>query len=129
MKDNLLKILISCFLFVTLASCLPGARIIDKSDLLRAKSRHKGTSRIYPVNIDQAYEIAKKIFLWVDATSIEEYREENYIFTKFDSNLLSYGSLSAVWVKEIDQDHTNITAISKSEIGATGFSLREKKSI
>jgi len=52
------------------------------SDVVRAKD--EGTSKVYPVNADQAWDIAKTVFRWEGADAIEEHRKEGYMLTRMN---------------------------------------------
>ncbi len=51
--------------------------------------KEDGTSQVYPVNADQAGEIAKVVFRTEGTDAIEEHRAEGYLLTSSGMNLVS----------------------------------------
>jgi hypothetical protein len=87
-------------------------------DLVRSKQEGKGTSRVYEVNVDQAWEIAKKVLQWEGTGEIKENRSEGYMATKSGSTLMG------VWIEPIDIVQSRVTIITKST-GRTIIGLSE----
>ena len=82
MRGRSLNILLVCatLCFVAL---LNGCATL--ADVTRVKEEgSEGTTNIYPVDSDQAWEIAKKVFRWVGSDAIEEHRDEGYMLTSLD---------------------------------------------
>lgn len=86
------------------------------SDVIRARDEGKGTTKIYPVNADQAWEIAKTVFRWEGADAIEEHRAEGYMLTSSGMNLVSYGAVMGAWIEPVDKDNTRVTVVTKRRI-------------
>lgn len=63
------------------------------TDVVRAKSEGQGTTKIYPVNVEQAWEIAKTVFRWEGCDAIEEHKNEGYMLTSSGMNLVSWGAV------------------------------------
>ena len=78
------------------------------SDLVRSKEEGKGTSRVYRVSVDQAWEIAEKILQWEGPGEIEENRPEGSMVTKSGSTLMG------VWIEPIDKVQSKVTILTKS---------------
>lgn len=91
--------------------CVTGCTTM--SDVVRSKERGKGTSRVYPVNADQAWEIAKTVFRWEQTDDIEEHRSEGYMLTSSGESLISWGTVMGVWIESVDNDNTRVTAVIK----------------
>ena len=77
------------------------------SDLVRSKEEGKGTSRVYQANVDQAWEIAKKILQWERTDEMKENRSEGYMVAKSGSTLIG------VWIEPIDKAQSKVTIITK----------------
>ena len=60
--------------FLLIWVCLTGCATM--SDVVQSKERGRGTSKVYPVNADQAWEIAKTVFRWERTDAVEEHRSE-----------------------------------------------------
>jgi len=109
MKKNGLVIFGSVLLLVIfVAGCA------TMSDVVRAKD--EGTSKVYPVNADQAWDIAKTVFRWEGADAIEEHRKEGYMLTSSGMNLVSIGAVMGAWIDPIDQNNTKVTVVTKRRI-------------
>lgn len=81
-----------------------------------ARAKDEGTSKIYPVTADQAWDIAKAVFRWEGADAIEEHRKEGYMLTSSGINLASYGAVMGAWIDTIDKNNTKVTAVTKRRI-------------
>lgn len=109
MKKNGLVIFGSVLLLVIfVAGCA------TMSDVVRAKD--EGTSKVYPVNADQAWDIAKTVFRWEGADAIEEHRKEGYMLTSSGMNFVSIGAVMGAWIDPIDQNNTKVTVVTKRRI-------------
>ncbi len=86
------------------------------SDVAKAKDEGKGTTQIYPVTTDQAWEIAMAVFRWEGADAIEEHRSQGYMLTSSGMNLVSYGAVMGAWVERVDQNSTKVTVVTKRRI-------------
>ena len=85
------------------------------SDLVRSKEEGKGTSRVYKANVDQAWEIAKRVLQWETTGEIKENRSEGYMVIKSGSTLLYDITLIGVWIEPIDKVQSKVTVITKSK--------------
>ncbi|MBM4145377.1 MAG: hypothetical protein FJ240_03750 [Nitrospira sp.] len=81
-----------------------------------ARSKAEGTSKVYPVTGDQAWDIAKAVFRWEGADAIEEHRKDNYMLTSSGVNLITYGAVMGAWIDTIDQNSTKVTVVTKRRI-------------
>jgi hypothetical protein len=86
------------------------------SDVMTAKHEGKGTSREYPVDADQAWEVAKTVFRWEGADAIEEHRPQGYMLTSSGMNFASYGTVMGAWIEPLDASNTRVTVITKRRI-------------
>jgi hypothetical protein len=84
------------------------------SDVVRSKD--EGTVQVYPVNADEAWEIARTVFRWEGADAIEEHRKENYMLTSSGMNLVSYGAVMGAWVEPVNKDSTKVTVVTKRRL-------------
>ncbi len=109
MKKNSLVILGA---FMTLILILAGCATM--SDV--AQSKNEGTSAVYPVNADQAWEISKTVFRWEGADAIEEHRDQNYMLTSSGMNFVSMGAVMGAWIDPVDQNNTKVTVVTKRRI-------------
>jgi hypothetical protein len=91
------------------------------SDLVRSKEEGKGTSRVYKVNVDQAWEIAKRVSQWEGIGEIKESRSEGYMLIKSGADWFHKGTLIGVWIEPVDKDRSKVTVITKSKRSADTF--------
>jgi hypothetical protein len=82
------------------------------SDLVRAKAHGKGTSKVYPLNAERAWEIAKAVFRF-EGPDIEEHRSERYMVARIGESSISSGALMGVWIEPVDNDNTRVTVVIK----------------
>lgn len=80
------------------------------------KSKDEGTSKVYPVTTDQAWDISRTVFRWEGADAIEEHRNEGYMLTSTGMNFVSYGAVMGAWIDSVDKDNTKVTVVTKRRI-------------
>jgi hypothetical protein len=97
--------------FLVIWVCVTGCATMG--DVIQSKERGEGTRKVYPVNADQAWEIAKAVFRWERTDAIEEHRSEGYMLTSSRESLISWGTVMGVWIESVDNDNTRVTAIIK----------------
>lgn len=100
-------------LFISLFLCMACATM---TDVVRAKSEGQGTTKIYPVNAEQAWEIAKTVFRWEGCDAIEEHKNEGYMLTSSGMNIVSWGAVMGAWIEPVDKENTKVTVITKRRI-------------
>lgn len=84
------------------------------SDVVKAKE--EGTTKVYPVDAEQAWEIAKTVFRWEGADAIEEHKSEGYMLTSSGMNWVSWGAVMGAWIEPIDNNNTKVTVVTKRRI-------------
>lgn len=97
-------------LLVLIAGCATMA------DVIATKDSGGGTSKVYPVDKEQAWKIAKTVFRWEGTDAIEEHKDNGYMLTSSGMNLVSAGALMGAWIKPVDKDHTKVTVVTKRRI-------------
>lgn len=83
------------------------------SDAIKAKD--EGTVVEYPVDFETGWKIALKVLRWEDAETIEEHKDENYMVTTIGADLISAGSVVAVWV-EPQGRNVKVTCVTKRKM-------------
>ena len=81
-----------------------------------ARSKEGGTSKVYPVNSEQAWMIAKAVFRWEGADAIEEHKDEGHMLTSSGINLVSVGAVMDAWIDPVDKEITNVTVVTKRRL-------------
>jgi hypothetical protein len=125
------RLIIMGLMLLLIPGCFTGSGVIKlkRSDVIRFKN--EGISRIYPVNEDQAWKIAKMVF-HSEATEsqmmkqilrlenipdIEEYRTEGYMLTSTGSDTLTTsGTVMGAWIEAIDKNNTLVTVVTKRRV-------------
>ncbi len=102
------QLLMMLFVIVLISGCA------TMSDV--AGSKDSGTSAVYPVTADQAWDIAKTVFRWEGADAIEEHRNDGYMLTSSGMNMVSYGAVMGAWIDPIDKDKTKVTVVTKRRL-------------
>lgn len=108
MKKQSMTMLVLLVVLVWITGCATMGDVVTAKD--------EGTSQVYPVSADQAWEIAKTVLRWEGSDAIEEHRAEGYMLTSSGLNLISWGAVMGVWVDPIDQNQTKVTAVTKRRI-------------
>lgn len=86
------------------------------NSVVKAKQDGKGTTKIYNIDKDNGWKIAKKSFRWAGTDAIEEYKDEGYMLTSSGMNLVSSGAVMGAWLKPIGDDKLEVTVISKRRV-------------
>ena len=113
MKKHGVKVL-AILIILVVSAWITGCATM--SDVARAKEEGKGTTQVYPVNTDQAWEIAMIVFRWEGADAIEEHRSQGYMLTSSGMNLVTAGTVMGAWIEPVDQTTTKVTAVTKRRI-------------
>lgn len=82
-------------------------------DVVLSKERGRGMSKVYPVNADQAWEIARAVFRWERTDAVEEHRSEGYMLTSSAESSISWGIVMGVWIEPVKNDRTRVTVVIK----------------
>ena len=115
-RFKILKVVVLLSSFVLLNGCA------TMNDVVKVKEAGtEGTTEVYSVNADQAWEIAKTVFRWEGSDAIEEHRDENYMLTSSGMNLVSWGAVMGAWVETVDKDNTKVTVVTKRRISTNIF--------
>jgi hypothetical protein len=111
MRDHILRTL-TVIVFLLCVVVVNGCATLD--DVVRAKEAgSEGTTKVYPVNADQAWEISKTVFRWEGAEAIEEHRDQGYMLTSSGMNGLSWGTVMGAWIEPLDKNNTRVTVVTK----------------
>jgi hypothetical protein len=110
MVTQLTKRLISIIAVLWIAGCA------TLTDVIEEKQEGGGTTKVYPVNNDQAWEIARTVFRWSGTDAIEEHRDQGYMLTSSGMNLVSAGAVMGAWVEPVGQEQTRVTVVTKRRI-------------
>lgn len=123
MSKRSMAMLIFLFWFPVLATgCARGwAHLID------ARDKEEGLRKVYSVNMDQAWKIAKTALRWGPVELIEENRDEGYMRTTTFMSSYDPGTMVGVWIKPVGENQTEVYAVSvkRDPLGYDAF--RETK--
>ncbi len=114
MKRSGFRILVG-ILFLSLVALLNGCSTMN--DVVRVKEAGtEGTTQVYPVNTDQAWEISKAVFRWEGCDAIEEHKDQGYMLTSSGMNFVSWGAVMGAWIEPVSKDNTKVTVVTKRRI-------------
>jgi len=106
-----LKVLGLLVLLPTLMTgCVPR---LSFDGVLQAKGEGKGTVEVYPVPADQAWEIAKTVFLEAGLETIHEYRGEGYMLSSSTGTSRWLPTLMGAWIEPLDESRTKVTVVRR----------------
>jgi hypothetical protein len=97
--------------FLLIGICLTGCA--TTRGVVQSKERGKGTSKVYPVNTDEAWEIVKTVFRWEETEDVEDHRAEGYMLARSGDSLTSWGTVMGVWIEPVRKDKTKVTVVVK----------------
>ena len=113
-RPILISFLLLCTMF--LGGCA------SLNDVVREKEAGKeGTTKAYPINSEQAWEIAKAVFRWEGSDAIEEHKNEGYMLTSSGMNGYSNGTVMGAWINSIGKESTEVTVVTKRRIQVNLF--------
>jgi len=114
MKKSRSRMLAVIF-FLLFGALLNGCSTMN--DVVRVKEAGtEGTTKVYPVNSDQAWDISKTVFRWEGSDAIEEHRDQGYMLTSSGMNLVSWGAVMGAWIEPVDKDNTKVTVVTKRRV-------------
>jgi len=114
MKENGFRVM-AIIILLSFAVFFNGCATMN--DVVRVKhAGTEGTTKVYPVNADQAWEISKAVFRWEGSDAIEEHRDERYMLTSSGMNFFSWGTVMGAWMEPVDTDNTKVTVVTKRRI-------------
>ena len=91
------------------------------SDLVRGKETGEGMSRVYRVDRDRAWEVAKRVTQWEGIGEIKENRAEGYMLIKSGADWYYKGTLIGVWIEPVDKDQSKVTVVTKAKRSTDTF--------
>jgi hypothetical protein len=92
---------------VAIAACA------TRRDVVVAKGKGRGTERVYPVTVDQAWAISKTILTLEPTEKIEEHRDEGYMLTSDVITALTPGTYIGVFVEPAAAGETKVTFLAR----------------
>ena len=114
MREKRFRIL-AIMLLLSMAMLINGCATMD--DVVSVKEAGtEGTTKIYPVSADQAWEISKRVFRWEGSDAIEEHKDEGYMLTSSGPNLVSWGAVMGAWIEPVDAENTKVTVVTKRRV-------------
>jgi len=90
-------------------------------DLVRAKANGEGMGRVYKVDRDRAWEVAKRIMQWEGIGEIEENESEGYMLVKSGADWYSKGTLVGVWIEPVEKGQSKVTVVTKAKRSTDTF--------
>jgi len=99
----------------SIAACIFFSAIgcANKQDVVIAKLHGRGSERVYPVTVDQAWTISKTILQLEPTERIEEHRSDGYMLTSSDTGSLSPGTYMGVFVEPQGPAASKVTFVTR----------------
>ncbi len=114
--------ILSLLLIILLSSCQ------TLNTVIKEKNQNKGTTKIYDIKLDDAWNVAKYAFRWGGADAIEEHRDQGYMLTSSGNNFVSSGAVMGAWIEPAGNDRVAVTVITKRRVAIDLFTtLTESK--
>ncbi len=115
-RFNILQTILLPTFIVLLSGCS------TMNDVVRVKENgSEGTAKVYPINEDQEWTIAKTVFRWEGADAIEEHKDKGYMLTSSGMDLISAGAVMGAWIEPVDKENTKITVVTKRRLTINVF--------
>jgi hypothetical protein len=105
MRTSSFVLAASLVLMLTLGACA------TTNDFTR--SRTEGTSRVYGVTEEQAWDIAKTVFRWEGADAIRESLKKDYMVASIGTGLFSYDAAMCAWIDPVAGGQTMVAVATK----------------
>src|SRR3954462_6820229 len=111
------------FSLVAIALLLVAAFVgcASKRDLVVAKVRGRGTQRVYPVTVDQAWRISKAILTLEPTEKIEEHRSEGYMVTSDEISALTPSTYMGVFIEPEGTREAKVTFVTRRRTPTQGY--------
>jgi hypothetical protein len=114
MKRAGIKVLLTCILLLAVTQ-LVGCTTFN--DVVRVKTEgSEGTARIYPVDAELSWEIARTVFRWEGTDAIEEHKDQGYMLTSSGMNLITWGTVMGAWIEPVNEGATKVTVVTKRKM-------------
>jgi hypothetical protein len=95
------------FALFALAGCA------TRRDVVVSKLRGRGTQRVYPVTVDQAWNISETILRIEPTEAIDEHRSEGYMLTSDSSSSFTPSTYMGVFVEADGPAATKVTFVTR----------------
>lgn len=87
------------------------------SDLQTAHAKGKGTSLVYAVSVDRAWQISETVLHDAGAETIDEHRDKGYMLAATSvGEGISVGTYIGVWIEPAGGGQTKVTVITKRKL-------------
>lgn len=93
------------------------------SQVISEKQEGGGTTRTYPVSLDDAWKIGIQVFRWEGAGPIEEHKADGYMLTEAGMNFYSYGTFMGAWFVPLAPTETRVTVVTKRRLKTNAFTV------
>src|SRR5438105_2831508 len=92
-RRRFVSLVTGVLLAVLLAACA------TRRDVVASKLRGRGTHRLYPVSVEQAWTIARTILALEPTDRVEEHRAEGYMLTSDDGSAFVPSTYMGVFIE------------------------------
>jgi hypothetical protein len=116
-KGALMKMLV--FALITALLMTSGCASLPElsNQVVQAKmAGNEGVTKVYPVSVNQAWEITETVFRWEKCDAVKENRQENYMITSTGMKMVAFGSVMGVWLEPSDESSTKVTVVTRRRV-------------
>jgi hypothetical protein len=108
------------------AGPLTGCKTVTMGDVIADHQAGGGSSVTYPVDLDQAFEIARTVLKWEVGEHIDSHHDERHLLVHAPENGIYSDTFIGVWVDDVSAGSTKVTAITRrmKPLGATALTER-----
>jgi hypothetical protein len=112
MSDLMMKTLLAVIAVMMMTSGCASLHDL-KGEVIQARKAGEGAMMVYPVSVNQAWDITEAVFRWEKTDELEENRAENYVITSSGMKMAAFGTVMGVWIEPADMSSTKITVITR----------------
>ena len=105
---RILALAVAVLLAVATAGCTSLADVV--------KARDEGTTRLYSVTEDQAWQITSAIFHRYRLDAYEDHRNQGYLVATTSMRLLTQGAHLAAWVEPAGHGQVHVTIVARRRV-------------
>jgi hypothetical protein len=108
------------------AGPLTSCKVTTMGDVMEDRKAGRGSSVIYPIDLDQAFDIARTVLKWEVGEHIDSHRDERHMLVHVVDNGIHSDTFIGVWVDDASVGYTKVTAITRrmKPLGPTALTER-----
>jgi hypothetical protein len=93
------------------------------SSVIQEQRAGGGTTRVYPVSLDEAWKISIEIFRREGGGPIEEHKAEGYMLSEAGLNYYTGGTVMGAWFVPVQPTVTQVTVVTQRKMKTNIFTV------